>query len=92
MSEPIGPNVRLLIARKMALDAVPRDGGFNDGLRFLLSKERITQGARDAVEWAQTACRAVRDAAEPNQWKDSSDEDIAAYLLEEIAKREEPPQ
>ena len=82
-----GPNVQRLIARKMALDAVPRGGSMDDALNFLSSKDNITQGAKTAAAWVRTACEVVRRAGEPNPWKESSDEEIAEYLLEEIVKR-----
>ena len=34
-SRHIGPNVRKLIASKMAREAIPDKGGFSDGLKFL---------------------------------------------------------
>ena len=79
-----GPNVQRLIARKMALDAVPRGGGFDDALNFLSSKENIAQGAGTAAAWVRIACDVVRGCAEPNPWKESTDEEIAGYLLEQI--------
>lgn len=88
MSIGIGPNVRRLIARKMSLDAIPNGGGFAAGLEFLASKENIKQVASAAAAWVRVACQVVRGAAEPNPWKESTDEEIAGYLLDKIAERE----
>jgi hypothetical protein len=85
----LGRNVQRLIARKMALDAVPRGGGMVDALNFLSSKDNITKGARVAAAWVKTACDVVRSAAEPNPFKQSTDDEIAAYLLEQIAQKEQ---
>lgn len=81
-------NVQKLIAHKMALDAVPRGGGMGDALNFLSSKDSITQGAKAAAVWVRTACEVVRKAGEPNPWKESTDEEIAGYLLSEIARKD----
>jgi hypothetical protein len=88
MVETIGPNVKRLITRKMSLDAIPRGGGFVDGLAFLSRKENITEGAKNASLWVKAAIRIVRQAAEPNPWKDADDEAIASYLLEQITERD----
>lgn len=40
----MGPNVKRLIIRKMAADAIPSGGGLAAGLHFLRSAERIRQG------------------------------------------------
>lgn len=80
----LGPNVMKLIAHKMSLDAIPSGGGFADGLKFLMSKERIVASSKTASEWVQMALRLVREAAEPNPWKKSDDEAIAGELLRQI--------
>lgn len=87
-AERVGPNVKRLIARKMSLDAVPRGGGLADGLAFLSRKENITENAKTASAWVRVAMQAVREATEPNPWKDADDETIAVYLLKQIAERE----
>ena len=87
--ETVGPNVRRLIAHKMSLDAIPAGGGFADGLNFLSNKENITKSAGIAKDWVRVALRAVREAAQPNPWALSSDEEIAGYLLGEIERRQQ---
>jgi len=79
-----GPNVRKLIAHKMARDAVPSGGGLADALAFLTRKEAIVASARAATEWVALAIRAVREAGEPNPWREASDEEIAGELLRRI--------
>jgi hypothetical protein len=68
----------------MARDAVPVGGGFPDAIKFLSDKQSILGGARKAQEWARDAVSAVRNAADPNPWRDSTDEEIATELLRRI--------
>ena len=77
-----------LVIRKMALDAVPRGGSIVDGIKFLSDKERIAKAARESTLWVEGAIKSVREAAEPNPFKDSSDEEIAAEILKRIEARE----
>lgn len=65
----------------MAMDAIPDGGGVGDGVRFLLDREQVAEGARRAKAWARQAVDAVRSAAEPNPWKGSTDDEIAAEIL-----------
>lgn len=84
----LGPNVKRLIAEKMSIDAIPKGGGLADGLKFLSSKESIVGGFRTAATWVQAALQSVRNSAEPNQFKNASDEEIAAEIIRKMeAKR-----
>lgn len=83
----MGPNVKRLIAEKMATDAIPPNGGLADALSFLSSKESIASGARKATDFVRLAILAVRNAAEPNPWKNRDDEAIAGELLRRIDAR-----
>ena len=84
MSEPA---FKRLVAHKMATDAIPSGGGVVDGVNFLLDAERVRATARDAQKWARAACQVVRDAAEPNPWRESTDDEIAEEILRRIATR-----
>jgi len=83
------PNVKHLIFLKMGRDAIPDGGGFADGVKFLSSKEAIKNGWKKAVEWVDAAILAVRQAAEPNQFKNATDEEIATVLVEKIKRKRE---
>lgn len=83
----IGPNVKKLWAMKMAKDAIPDGGGLADGLKFLSSRESIAAGAKAATEWVKGAIAVVRLAAEPNPWKNATDEEIAGELLKRTEER-----
>jgi hypothetical protein len=87
MGEPIGPNVRRLMAIHMSIDAVPSNGGMLDAIKFLSSKESLLTGARNAQEWVKSAINAVRQAGEPNPWKNSDDESIAGEILRKVDAR-----
>lgn len=86
-SKPQGPNVKKLIIQKMSTDAIPADGGLADGLKFLSDPEAIIAGARKATEFVELAIKTVRESAEPNPWKNASDEDIAGEILRQIGVR-----
>lgn len=83
----MGPNIRKLIATKMATDAIPRGEGFEAGIRFLSTKESIITGAKQATEWVQAAITVVRKAAEPNPFKAATDEEIAGEILRKLEER-----
>ena len=83
----MGPNVKRLIIQKMVTDAVPPGGGIQSAIEFLSSKERIVTSARDATAWVDQAIAVVRLAAEPNPWKNATDEDIAGEIIQQIERR-----
>lgn len=56
----MGPNVKRLIAHKMATDAIPAQGGLADGLRFLSSAESIRNGCRAATAWVHIRPTRIR--------------------------------
>lgn len=81
------PNIRKLIFHKMSLDAIPKGGGIADGIKFLSDREGLSKSLRAADEWVKAAILAVRNAGNPNPWKDRPDEDIAGELLRKIEER-----
>ena len=87
MKEFIGPNVKKLIIHKMSLDAIPSGGGVVDGLKFLTDKDKIAKTLREANEWVKQAIYVVRNATEPNPFKNTSDEDIAGEILRKIEEK-----
>ena len=82
-----GPNVKKLIAHKMAKDAVPDGGGLAAALKFLKDKDAIVNTARRATEFVYTAIALMRTCAEPNPWKDASDEEIAGEILKNVEEK-----
>ena len=87
MSEILTPNVKKLVIHKVSLDAIPRGGGFADGVKFLSDKDRIIKTMRDAHDWVKQVIAAVRKAGEPNPFKNATDEDIAGEILKKIEEK-----
>lgn len=80
---PIGENVKLLAIKKYTRDAIPKVGGLSDGIRAL-SSPNLSKDMKTAFEWAFAAIDAVKNAKDPNAYRDASDEAIAARILSGI--------
>lgn len=87
-TRPLGPNMKKFIFRKMISDAIPEGGGFAAGLKFLTTKGAMSAGWAQSVKWCDAAILAVRNAAEPNPWKDADEETIAGELVRKIGERD----
>lgn len=87
MSEILGPNIKKLIIHKISLSAIPPGGGFADGVKFLSDKDRIIKTMRESHSWVKQVIAAVRNAGEPNPFKNASDEDIAGEILRKIEEK-----
>lgn len=83
----MGPSVKKLVIAKASKDAIPSGGGLPDAIAFLTDPKAMTQGLRRAIEWVNVAIRAVREANEPNPWKNATDEEIAAEILKQIENK-----
>ena len=81
------PNIRKLIFHKMSLDAIPAGGGVADGIKFLSDPAGISKSLRAADEWVINAIIAVRNAGEPNPWREKPDEEIAGELMRKIEEK-----
>jgi hypothetical protein len=68
----------------MAADAIPKGGGFADGMRFLTSPDLPARG-RDAVEWVFAAIDAVKSA--PDNPYGDDDEAVAGEILRRIEEK-----
>ncbi len=86
MSAPMGPNVKKLVARRMAMLAIPPGGGFGDGVALLCDPKKLAATGKDATAWVHEAIAAVR-AAPDCKW--TTDEEIAGELLR-LAEAREP--
>ncbi len=84
---PLGPNMKKFCIQKMAVDAVPSGDGIESALQFLATPGKMGEGWKKAVEWCDAAILAVRNAGEPNPWREASEEEICAHLLAKIAER-----
>jgi len=83
-----GPNLKKLAVRKMTIMAIPKDGTARDALDFLRDAQRLKETAKKATEWVALAVAAVREAGDPNPWRDADDETIAGEILRRIEERE----
>jgi hypothetical protein len=82
-----GPNFKRLIISKMATDAVSSCGDLASMIGFLSYPEKLGASAKAATEWVNCAIQAVRQAAEPNPWKNASDEEIAGEILRQVEEK-----
>ena len=82
----IGPNVKKLIAAKMAADAIPKGGNFQSGVEYLMSPDLATK-AQAAAEWVRDAIQAVKSA--PDNPFGDDDEAIAGEMLRLAEQRME---
>jgi hypothetical protein len=80
----VGPNVKRLLIIKMSRDAIPDGGGFADGVKFLSSKESIMSGYKSAEQWTKDAIQAVRNACDPNPFREADNETIAGEILRKL--------
>jgi len=89
MTQQIGPNVRRLIARKMALLAIPAGSGkdsFTKGLDVITNRGKFSSIASEASAWVQAVIATMKTA--PDNPYGDDDEAIAGEILKEIEQRE----
>jgi hypothetical protein len=83
----MSPNVKQLVIVRMSVEAIPHGSGLEAAIRFLSSRDRLVDGAKSAMSWVEAAILAVRQAGDPNPWKNADDEAIAGELLRQIEER-----
>jgi hypothetical protein len=81
------PNVKRLIILRLSREAIPDGGGLIDGLLFFSDPDKRKKNLDDSARWVKQAIEAVRGGAEPNPWKNASDEVIAGEILQRSADR-----
>ncbi len=82
-----GPNFKKIVSMKMAMNAIPKGGNFMDGVRFLVDKDMLISGFKKAWDWAEQSIIKVREATEPNIFKNATDEEISAEILKKIEEK-----
>lgn len=85
----IGPNVKRLISRKMAILAIPVGSGkdsFNRGLDVLMNRGKFASVAAEASDWVRQAIATMKTA--PDNPYGDDDEAIAGAILKGIEERE----
>jgi len=71
----------------MSSDAIPKGGGAKDGIAFLSNPKAMHNTFLVARKYIENTILIVRQAKEPNPWKDKSDEEIAGEILKRIEGR-----
>lgn len=87
----MGPNMKRLAIAKTAKDAIPDGGSLADGLAFLANPTKMLETVRAGMKFAEQSVALVRQAAEPNLWKDKTDEEIAGEILRQVEERKHTP-
>ena len=80
-----GPNVKILIAKFVAREAVPPGGGIAAAVEFLGNSERRKQVLESAEAKAIQAIQLIKSA--PDNPFGDDDEKIASEILDQIQKR-----
>lgn len=83
---PLGPNMRALLARVVARQAIPQGGGFIDGINFIKDQPRFKRVHRESLAWIDEAIKAIRVA--PDNIYGDDEETIAGSILEQLKDRE----
>lgn len=78
--------VQKIIAIKLSSIAVPKGGGFADGMNFLNDKDKFIDGVIEAKNWFKNSVAEIRSAPEPNPYKNMTDEEIAESMLQAYEK------
>ncbi len=81
-----GPNVRILITKFIAREAVPPGGGLASAVEFLGNPERRKQVLENAEAKAIQAIQLIKSA--PDNPFGDNDEQIASELLSKIQERQ----
>lgn len=85
-------NIARLFAEKMATDMIAPGGGLGGILTRIATPGLLAQKSREAKAFCELAVAAIRNAAEPNPWRNSTDEEIAGELLRVLdEKRKKGP-
>lgn len=83
----MGPNVKKLIAARMALILIPNGSAepFLVGVRALQDRDKIAAAWKEAAQWVEDAIAVVKTAPD-NPYGDDSEE-IAGVLVQKIDER-----
>lgn len=79
-----GPNVRKLIAVHMANRTVCPTGNLAKVMATLSNPSKFKEAAKESAEFVEVAINAVRMADLPNEYRLSTDEEIAAEILRRV--------
>ena len=83
------PNLKELVWHLMSLDAVPpgSKNGLSSAVEFILTPGKMSESFRNSIIRARNICMAIRQAGEPNPWKDATDEEIAGEVMRKMKEK-----
>ena len=85
----MGQNFNKLVAHRASQIMVPPGGGIAAAVASITTPGKMAQATREAVQWVRTAISLVRTAAEPNPWRNASDEEIAGEILTKLEQKKQ---
>lgn len=80
----LGPNMKKLLARVVAREAIPPGGGFADGVKFITSG-KMGEVTRKSLDWIDEQIQAILSA--PDNTYGDDEEAIAGNILAMLAER-----
>lgn len=81
------PNLFELVMHRFSVICVPPNTGLNAAIDCIRNNE-LAANWKAARVWAEGALAEVRAASDPNPWRNSTDEEIATFIMERVnAKR-----
>ena len=78
----LGPNMKKLLIRKVAVDAIPSGGGFADGVELFTTPGKLVRLSREALVWIDLAIEAIKSA--PDNPYGEDEETIAGVILAKL--------
>lgn len=81
----LGPNMKSLLFRKVALDAIPPGGGFDSGVEAIMNTGKLARLHREAFVWVKEVVEVVKSA--PDNPYGDDEEAIAGAILEKLAEQ-----
>ena len=88
MSERIlGPNMKTLLTRVVARNAIPPGGGMADAIDSIITPGKLSKISKKSLDWIDQAIQAIRSAPD-NTYGDDEETVAGAILaqLEEVTK------
>jgi|ERR1700733_159898 len=77
-------NVKRLQIEFTAWEAIPDGGGLADGIDAIICPGRLSDCLKKAVTRTNAAILAVRNAGEPNPFREWTDDQIAGEILRKV--------
>lgn len=82
------PNVKRLLLKVMAKNAIPDGAGMKEVLDFLSSGDKISAGIKKAEKEVEEYIDKIRNAGGNNPYRNLTDEEIAKVIMDGVDKKE----